>query len=81
MEQRFDSQIKLKNPLIVDGEYYCLLINDISEVGAIVACGDTLEDCKKQIEEIFKEVKYANNCTELAALDEAIEEFNKMDKK
>lgn len=78
---KYRKNIKLKNPLIVDGEYFALLINGISEVAAIVSTGNSLEACKKEIEQIFKEFHYANNSTELNCLDDAIEEFNKMSKK
>lgn len=78
--KKYRENIKLKNPIIIDDEYYCLLINGISEVGAIVATGDSLEECKKEIEEIFSEVCYLCNSTELNCLDDAIEEFNKMAK-
>lgn len=77
---KYRSNIKLKNPIIIDGEYSCLLIGGISQVGNIVATGDSLEDCKKQILEIFEEVSYANNSTDLSCLDKAIEEFEKMNR-
>jgi len=79
--EKYRANIKLKNPIKIDGEYYALLINDISEVGAIVATADSLEECKKKIIEVFEEFNYANNATELSDLDKAIEEFEKMTKK
>lgn len=78
--EKYRGNIKLKNPIKIDGNYYCLLINNVSEVGSIVATGDSLEDCKKEIEEIFKEFKYPGCCSEIGHLDEAIEAFDKMEK-
>ena len=80
-DEKYRDNIKLKNVIKVDGNYYCLLINGISEVGAIVATGDTLEECKKQIEEVFDNFKYPNCCSEISHLDEAIEAFEKMESK
>lgn len=78
--EEYRENIKLKNVIKIDGNYYCLRINDIADIGAIVAKGDSLEECKKQIETIFKEVKYPNCCSEISHLDEAIEMFEKMEK-
>ena len=80
-DEKYRKNIKLKNPIKIDGNYYCLLINGISEVGSIVATGNDLQACKKEIEEVFDNFKYPNGCSEISHLDEAIEAFEKMEQK
>lgn len=77
---KYRKNIKLKNVVLIDGEYYCLIINGMTDVGSIIAMGDSFESCKKEIETIYEEVKFPNNATDLTTLDTAIEEFGKMSK-
>src|SRR5581483_3511527 len=73
-------KIKLRNVLKIDGKYYTLNLHGLPEVGAIVAVGNSLEDCKKQIEEVAEVVEGHGLDVKIDALDKAIEEFNKMEK-
>lgn len=73
--------IKIKNPIKVDGQYYSLLINGISDVGSIVVTGDSIEECRKEMEEVFNQVKVRGLTSEMSHIDDAIEEFRKMNGK
>ena len=77
-DEKYRKNIKLKNPVIVDGQHYALLLNDISEVGAIISVGDSLEECKKEILEIMEDIKYKGMELNAEHIDEAIEEYQKM---
>jgi len=48
------------------------------ECGSIVTVGGSFEDCKKQMEEIAKEVKGYGVSVKTDSIDTAIEEFAKM---
>lgn len=73
-------KVKLRNVLKIDGKYYTLNLHGLPEVGAIVAVGNSLEDCKKQIEKVAEVVEGHGLDIKIDKLDEAIEEFNKMEK-
>lgn len=78
--EKYRDNIKLKNPIKIDGNYYSLRINDIADIGAIIAKGDSLKECREKIEEVFNELKYPNCSSEMSHVDEAIEMFGKMEK-
>ena len=79
--EEYRKNIKLKNPIIVDGQHYALLINDVSEVGALITMGDTPEECKTEMLKIMEEIKYSGMELNPLHIDEAIEEYAKMSKK
>lgn len=79
--EKYRKNIKLKNPIIVDGQHYCLLINDVSEVGALITMGDSPEECKTEMLKIMEEVKYVGMELNAEHIDEAIDEYAKMSKK
>ena len=74
----FTDNVKLKNPMIVDGTWYNLKIDGCSIIGAIVAVGNSFEDCKKQIEEIAPQVVGQGIECKVDKLDDAEEEWHKM---
>ena len=71
---KYRDNVKLNYPVKIDGKYYCLNINNFPEVGAIVAVGDSYEECKKKIEEVCKEVKGYGVSMKTEKIDEAIKE-------
>jgi predicted RNase H-like HicB family nuclease len=76
--KEFRNNIKLENLVIVDGNYYCMNLYGFPEVGSIVATGNTFDECKKQIEEICKEVKGTGLEVDPGCIDETIEMYDKM---
>lgn len=73
--------VKLRNVLKVDGKYYTLNLHGLPEVGALVVTGNTLEECKSKLERMAEVVEGYGMSVKVEALDEAIEEFSKMDNK
>lgn len=71
--------IKLRNILKVDGKYYTLNLHGLPEAGAIVVTGDSLEGCKKKLEELAPQVEGYGLNVRIESLDQAIEEFKKME--
>lgn len=78
--EKYRDNIKLKNVIKIDGNYYSLRINDIADIGAIIAKGNSLKECRDKIEEVFNELKYPNCSSEMSHVDEAIEMFEEMEK-
>ena len=76
--EKYRHNVKLHYPLKVDGQYYCLNLNNHPECGSVVTVGSSFEDCKKQMEEIAKEVKGYGVSVKTDSIDTAIEEFAKM---
>jgi len=76
--EKYRNNVKLSQPLKIDGQYYCLNFNNHPECGSIVTVGGSFEDCKKQMEEIAKEVKGYGVSVKTDSIDTAIEEFAKM---
>jgi len=72
--------VKLNYPIKIDGNYYCLNINNFPEVGALVCCGDSFEECKKKMEEMAPKIKGYGISIKMDRIDKAIEEFSKMQK-
>lgn len=70
--------IKLRNAIKIDGVYSTLNLHSLPEVGAVIAIGNSLEDCKNQIIKMAPMIEGQGMEVKVAALDEAIEEFNKM---
>lgn len=78
--EKYRNNIKLRNMLKIDGEYYILNLSGCSEAGAVVVTGDSPEECKQKLLEIAPTVQghYLTISTE--HIDKAIEEFEKMAK-
>jgi hypothetical protein len=78
--EKYRNNIKLHYPLTIDGQYYCLNLNNHPECGSVVTVGSSFEECKKQMEEIAKEVKGYGVSVKTDSIERAIEEFTKMQK-
>lgn len=76
--ERYRNNIKLNYPIKIDGDYYCLNINNFPECGAVVTIGESFEDCKKQMEEIAAEIKGYGISVKVDSMDKAIEGYSKM---
>lgn len=74
------NNVKLKNPILIDGNYYTLNFHGNSETGSIVAVGESFADCKKQLEEIVPKVEGFGIDVKMDTIDSALEEFDKMTK-
>ena len=70
--------IKTRNTVLIDGTYYTLNLHGLPEIGALVAIGDSFEECKKKLEEMAPMIEGQGLTVKVDALDEAIEEFDKM---
>lgn len=75
--QKYRESIKLRYAMKVDGVYHILSTGHACGLGAIIATGNSFEECKKKIEVIAKEVTGYCVSIDLNTIDEAIEEFNK----
>jgi hypothetical protein len=72
--------VKLRNTLKIDDQYYTLNLHGLPEVGALVAIGNSFEECKKKLEEMAPKVEGYHLSIKTDAIDQAIEEYNKMAK-
>lgn len=70
--------VKMRNVLKVDGTYYCLNLSGIPETAALVATGNSFEECKKKLEEMSPLIEGQGIDVKVDAIDKAIEEYNKM---
>ena len=74
--------VKLFNPVFVDGEYYvCPQGEDMAEVGAIVGYGDTLKEAHEMVKEMAKGVSGYAIKIPMGSIDDAfkqMEEINGM---
>ena len=73
-DSKYRDNVKLNYPVKIDGNYYCININNFPEVGAVVAVGDSYEECKKKIEEVCANIKGHGITIKTEKIDEAIEE-------
>lgn len=74
--KEFRNNIKLRNAIKMDGQYYILPQRvAAAEIGSIVAYGDTLEEAVDAVEEIAKEVSGYQIKVPLHAFDDADEEL------
>jgi len=78
--KEYRNNIKLNYPLKVDGNYYCLNINDFPECGAVVVTGNSPEECKEKMEKISKEVKGQGITIKTDSVDKAISDYLQMQK-
>lgn len=78
--KEYRDNIKLNYPLKIDDEYYCLNINNFPECGSVVVVGNNAEECKTKMEKIAKEVKGYGISVKTDAIDNVIEDYNKMQK-
>ena len=74
------NNVKLKNAIKIDGKYYTLNLYNVPECGALVAIGDSFEDCKKQLLKMAPMIEGYGLDIKTDAIDKAIEEFEKMEK-
>jgi hypothetical protein len=80
--EKYRDNIKLVNPVKVDGDYCNMNINEFPDVrvGGIAVSGNSFEECKKMVEEIADEIKGFGIFINTSYLDKAKEEFDKMKK-
>ena len=74
----YRDNVKLTNPIKVDGKYSCININDFPEFGSIVVGGNSYEDCYKQMEKIVPTIKGYGVKIELKDCEDSYTEFCKM---
>lgn len=70
--------VKLRNAIKIDGAYHILNLHNMPEAAALVAIGDSFEECKSKMEEMAPMIQGKGIEVKIDALDESIEEFNKM---
>lgn len=73
--------VKLRNVLKIDNQYYTLNLHGLPEAGALVTVGNSLEECRKKIEEMAPKVEGYGLKVKTDAIDKALEEFSKMENK
>lgn len=80
--EKYRDNIKLVNPVKVDGDYCNMNINEFPDVrvGGIAVSGNSFEECKKMVEEIADEIKGFGISINTSYVDKAKEEFDKMKK-
>lgn len=69
--------VKLRSFMKIDGQYYTLNGGYSPGIGALIAIGDTIEECKKKIIEMAPKIEGYGVTINLAKVDEAIIELNK----
>lgn len=72
--------VKLVNPIKIDGTYHILRLGDSSTIGSLVAIGKSHEECATKIKNMAKLIEGYDLNIKTEGLDEAIEEFKKMEK-
>jgi phosphoribosylamine-glycine ligase len=79
--EKYRENIKLKNLCIINGKHYCVPQDaGSSGIGAIVAEGDTLDECVEQIKKIANTIEAHGIEVEMDSIDTALEEFDKLEK-
>lgn len=73
--------VKLKNTMKVDDTYYCLNLHKSNLIGGLIYVGNSFEECKKKIEEMAPMIEGQSVSVAIGSIDEAIEEYNKTEKK
>ena len=76
--EQYRGNIKLNYALKVDGQYYCININNFPECGAVVVTGNSPEECKDKMEKIAKEVSGQGISIKTDSIDKAIGDYKKM---
>lgn len=78
--KKYRDNIKLRNACMVNGRYYCApQKSGLVEIGAIVACGDTLQEAIDKAKEIASTVEGHYIEIKLDSFDRAQEEFDKLE--
>lgn len=78
--KKYRDNIKLRNACVVNGKYYCApQSSGLVEMGAIVACGDTLKEAIELAKEIASTVEGHYIDIKLDSFDKAQEEFDKLE--
>jgi hypothetical protein len=73
--------VKLKYPIKIDGQYYCMNEGNSPGIGALVAIGDSFDECRKKIEVMAPKVEGHGIEVDVECIDEAIDEFYKSNPK
>jgi len=78
-DEKFANQIKIFNPVIVDGNRYVVPQDeDMAEIGAIVGWGDTLEEAQKHLEKAADTVEGFGIKIPKGSIDDAKAEMQKL---
>ncbi len=72
--------VKLRNCVKIDDQYYVLTTNHPLGIGALIATGNSFEECKAKAEKLAPLITGHTVSIDLNTIDEAIEEFNKSQK-
>lgn len=76
--KEYRDNIKLSYPMLVDGKYSCLNINNFPELGSVCTVGNSFEECEKQMMKIIPTIKGYGIRIDIDAIPKAKEEFLKM---
>ncbi len=77
--KKYRDNIKLRNACVVNGRYYCApQKSGLVEMGAVVACGNTLKEAIEKAKEIAETIEGHYIEIKLDSFDKAQEEFDKL---
>lgn len=77
--EKYAKNIKLFEYVVVDGKRYVLpLEKDITEIGAVVGWGDTMEEALEMVREAGESIEGYGIKFSLGPADQAVEEMNKL---
>ena len=77
--KKYRDNIKLRNACVVDGRYYCApQSSGLVEMGAVVACGNTLQEAIDKAKEIADTIEGHYIEIKTDSFDRAQEEFKKL---
>lgn len=76
--KKYRDNIKLVNCVKIDGNYQILKTSESMTIGSLITTGNSLEECKKEIEKIAKSIQGYEINVKIDSVDKVIEEFNKI---